>query len=73
MSTLHFDDVPGTTTLEEFEVFLNGLEKHFELLGSLALGRKKFRARIQRYDESVSEYLAAFHHKGILWCLRPKS
>lgn len=64
VSTFHFDEVPATNTLDEFEVFLGALEKHLQFSGSIALERKKLRDRIQRPRESALEYLVALQRQA---------
>ncbi|XP_040077593.1 uncharacterized protein LOC115329856 [Ixodes scapularis] len=64
VDAFRLDDAPATELNDEYEIFLEKLEKHFEFSGSVTLERKKLRARVQRPGESVSEYLAALRHQG---------
>ncbi|XP_040068313.1 uncharacterized protein LOC115320078 [Ixodes scapularis] len=64
VDAFRLDDAPATELNDEYEIFLEKLEKLFEFSGSVTLERKKLPARVQRPGESVSEYLAALRHQG---------
>ncbi|XP_042145272.1 uncharacterized protein LOC120848911 [Ixodes scapularis] len=53
--------VEGT---DEFQVFLEAVEKHFEFSGSIALERQKLRGLFQRPGQSVTEFLAVLRHQA---------